>query len=94
MCLGLPSATVRLERHAVETLVLGSKNARGDSNNSLSASVDFGAVEKAKRDVLQAICEFHGSDWWGVVDCDGNVNGPEGATPWHEVVWDWYDARF
>ena len=93
MCLDVPSSTLRLERHAVDTLVLGSRGHPAGSANS----VDFGALEAARLEGLEAICEFHGTDGWRLVDAEGRVgelDGPAINNSWLEVVWDWYNARF
>lgn len=92
MCLGLPSATVRLERHVVETLVLGSKSRVRDS--MCSDVRDTRDVEHASENGFAAICEFHGADSWRLVDGEGFVDGPEGVSTWQEEVWCWYNARF
>lgn len=109
MCLGQPSSTLRLESHVVETLVLGSGldvgvglgNAddgvtSGAGGRSSFGGDDLAALNSARRDALEAICDFHGTQGWSSVDRSG-LAGSEKAgnlAPWHEVVWDWYDARF
>lgn len=86
MCLDMPLATLRLERHVVDTLVLGSNSATDDVNAV--------GMDMVKRDGFDAICEFHGAERWGLVDSQGLVKGTASAVPWHEIVWEWYDARF
>lgn len=93
MCIGLPSATVRLERHVVDTLVLGSKSRVKDS--MCSDGRDARDVQRAREEGFAAICEFHGSDSWRWVDEKGYVDGPAGSvSSWQEEVWCWYNARF
>lgn len=92
MCLSSPSASLRLERHVVDTLVLGSEIA--DSNESLVGGKHFLDVEVAKRSGLDAICNFHGVEGWNKVDAQGRADGVEGPKPWQKLLWDWYDARF
>lgn len=109
MCLTEPSSALRLESHVVETLVLGSESDPASAASALVASgnsttpsgdgrVDLGG---AKRDGLDAICDFHSVCGWSTVDREGRVTcgagrgrATESAVPWQEVVWDWYDARF
>lgn len=115
MCLDERSSTLRLESHVVETLVLGSMGS-GDPNSGGSLTDGGGksgvvsggrdALDVAKLDSIRAICEFHGTDGWTMVDREGLVvdgdvhtgsggNGGEGsAEQWREVLWNWYDARF
>eukprot|EP00904_Undaria_pinnatifida_P003373 jgi/Undpi1/13036/HiC_scaffold_8.g02699.m1 len=90
MCLGLPSSTLRLERHVVQTLVLGSKK----GHVKLSGGGDVAAVEMAEKVGLEAISDFHRADGWGLIDCDGRVEVSSGMESWQEAVWEWYDARF
>ena len=90
MCLGLSSGTLRLERHVVQTLVLGSEKGQV----KLSSGRDVAAVETAEKVGLEAVSDFHGVDGWGLVDCHGRVEGSAGLEPWQEEVWGWYDARF
>lgn len=102
MCLSETSSTLRLESHVVETLVLGSgmaTSATNASSPSRSGCTDgVAALDRARRDGLSAICEFHGTDGWREVDNRGvvadGVDMPENSPPWQEVVWEWYDARF
>lgn len=109
MCLAQPSSALRLESHVVETLVLGCDVATCHAGASVGAGSgtttrggdDRIALDAAKRDGLDAICEFHGTGGWTSVDRQGLVTGGAGvekaesaAAPWQEVVWDWYDARF
>lgn len=94
MCLGLPSATVRLERHVVDTLVLGSKLHVRDGTSSSSGRDVTRDVQHTREEGFAAICEFHGSDSWRLVDEKGFVDGPEGVFTWQEEVWRWYHARF
>lgn len=100
MCLGQPSSTLRLESHVVDTLVLGSGVA--EEGAPLGGGSEYGrsfgrddvvAVKRAKREALEAICEFHGTQGWSAVDPIGMVSA-EKPEIWQEVVWDWYDARF
>ena len=90
MCLGLPSSTLRLERHVVHTLVLGSEK----GHVKFSSGRDVAAVEMAERVGFEAVSDFHGADGWGLVDCHGCIEGSAGREPWQEAVWEWYDARF
>jgi len=103
MCLGERSGTLRLESHVVETLVLGSTDTCVDAGPSFvagSGGGDLAALHGARRDSLEAICEFHGVDGWTWVDRGGlvvngvGVDKAETSATWQEAVWDWYDARF
>ncbi|CAN0159875.1 unnamed protein product [Ectocarpus sp. 6 AP-2014] len=102
MCLSEMSSTLRLESHVVDTLVLGSGMATSATSTSRaggSGCADgVAALDDARSDALSAICEFHGTDGWREVDHRGVVTDPFGmpdnASPWQEVVWEWYDARF
>ncbi|CAN0378260.1 unnamed protein product [Ectocarpus fasciculatus] len=102
MCLSETSSTLRLESHVVETLVLGSSLATSATNSSSpggrGGTDGVAALDRARRDGLSAICEFHGTDGWREVDHRGvvadGVDMPENSPPWQEVVWEWYDARF
>lgn len=101
MCLGGPSGTLRLESHVVETLVLGCGLGHTDVPPGAGSSASFDgddvvALSAVKRDALEAICEFHGTQGWTCVDGKGLVGSgeAESGAPWQEVVWEWYDARF
>lgn len=86
---------------------LPSSSAGGNSSGSCGGadSVDMASLYDAKRNGLEAICEFHGADGWSWVDragliAGGVVNGvgvdnkTESSLTWQEAVWHWYDARF
>lgn len=111
MCLDERSSTLRLESHVVETLVLGSMGPDDtvpDANLASGGGLSNGrdALAVARKDGLSAICEFHGTGGWSMVDHQGLIgNGDVGssgggddkngsAEPWREVLWKWYDARF
>ena len=99
MCLGRPGSTLRLESHVVETLVLGSDVGGAKTVGVPPAGAgdrSSPALKSAKKDALEAICEFHGTQGWSGVDNLGMVRSEEGGSPepWQEVVWEWYDARF
>ncbi|CAM9165986.1 unnamed protein product, partial [Hapterophycus canaliculatus] len=112
MCLDERSSTLRLESHVVETLVLGCVGSEDNNSDPTltgdgcmsCASGGSDALTVAKLDGLSAICEFHGTGGWRMVDPRGLVvdgvggggfGGREASVePWPEVVWNWYDARF
>lgn len=83
MCLDLSSSSLRLERHVVETLVLGSRSHPVDAT-----------LETARIEGLDALCEFHGLDRWISVDALGHVEDTFANKSWLEEMWDWYDARY
>lgn len=60
MCVGLPSAKLRLERHVVETLLVGSKHVFEDEN-----------AEAIRLESLAATGKFHGCKDWKLVDSGG-----------------------
>lgn len=76
----------------MDTLVLGSKSRGRDS--SCSDGRDTRDIQHAREKGFAAICEFHGSDSWRLVDEKGFVDGPGGMSTWQEEVWCWYNARF
>lgn len=101
MCLGQPSAKLRLERRVVNCLVLGSdfcsESRTGDiaDDSDVVHSSERGGSAGAWRGGLEASAEFHGANGWSFVDSTGHVEGSAGnKIPWHEFVYEWYDARF
>lgn len=88
MCLDLSSSSLRLERHVVDTLVLGSVDT--------TKSRDFLKLESARIEGQDALCEFHGLERWIPVDEHGHIEGVDilATKSWLEEMWGWYDARF
>lgn len=93
MCIGQPSANLRLEREVVDSLVLGSDFLSEYRKNSASGNSRHDA--RLWLEALEASAEFHGSGRWSIVDSTGCVGGTgKIRKSWQEFVWNWYDARF